>query len=67
MQKLCHKKLAHRAHLNFQTTNIIKAALKLEAFVTNAATYYFFSSIKDNASKLIVRLSLNPPPVTFQL
>ena len=58
MQKLCHKKLAHRAHLNFQTANIIKAALKLEAF---------FSSIKDNASKLIVRLSLNPPPVTFQL
>ena len=40
--------LAHRAQLNFQTANIIKAALKLEAPVTNAANYYFFSSIKDN-------------------
>ena len=28
--------------------NIIKVALKLEAFVTNAATYYIFLSIKDN-------------------
>ena len=26
-----------------------RAALKLEACVTNADTYYFFSSIKDNA------------------
>ena len=41
--------LAHRAQLNFQTANIIKVALKLEASVTNAATYYFFSSIKGNA------------------
>ena len=40
--------LAHRAQLNFQTANIIKAALKLEASVANAATYYFFSSVKDN-------------------
>ena len=31
------------------TANIIKAALKLEVSVTNAATYYFFSSIKCNA------------------
>ena len=38
-----------RAQLNFQTANIIKAALKLEASVTKAATYYFFSSIKSNA------------------
>ena len=37
--------LADRAQLNFQTANIIKAALKLEAPVTNTATYYF-SSIK---------------------
>ena len=33
--------LAHWAQLNFQTANIIKAALKLEALVTNAATYNF--------------------------
>ena len=33
--------LAHRAQLNFQTANIKKAALNLEASVTNAATYYF--------------------------
>ena len=40
--------LAHRAQLNFNiTVNIIKAALKVEASVTNAATYYF-PSIKDN-------------------
>ena len=38
--------LAHRAQLNFQTVNIIKAALKLEASVTNAATYYFFHQLK---------------------
>ena len=30
--------LAYRALLNFQTANIIKAALKLEASVTDAAT-----------------------------
>ena len=41
--------LAHRVQLNFQTANIIKGALKLEAFVTNSASYYFFSSIKGNA------------------
>ena len=41
--------IAHRAQLNFQTANIIKAALKLEASVTKAATYYLFSSIKGNA------------------
>ena len=40
---------AHRAQLNFQTADIITAALKLEAYVTNAATHYMFSSIKDNA------------------
>ena len=40
--------LAHRAQLNVQTANIITAALKLEASVTNAATSYF-SSIKGNA------------------
>ena len=34
------KCLAHRAHLPFETANIIKAALKLEASVTNSATYY---------------------------
>ena len=39
------KMLAHRAQLNFQTDNIIKTALKLEAFVINAATYYFFHQI----------------------
>ena len=52
--------LAHRAQLNFQIAYIIKTGLKLEASMTNAATYYFFSSIKDNAS-------LNPPPGTLQL
>ena len=41
--------LAHRAKLNFQTANIIKAVLKPEGSKTNAATYHFFSSIKDNA------------------
>ena len=51
---------------DFQNANIIKAALKLEAFVTNAATYYF-SSIKVNAWILLVILSLNPPPATLQL
>ena len=35
-----------RAQLNFQTANIIKAALKLEASVTKAATYYFFHQLK---------------------
>ena len=35
--------LAHQAQLNFQTASVIKAALKLEASVTNAATYNFFS------------------------
>ena len=40
--------LAYLAQLIFQTANIIKEALKVEASVTNAATYYFFSSIKDN-------------------
>ena len=39
---------AHRAVLNFQTANIIKAALKLEAPVTKATTYYV-PSIKANA------------------
>ena len=43
------KMFAHRAQLNFQTADIITAALKLEAYVTNAATHYMFSSIKDNA------------------
>ena len=41
--------LAHRVQLNFQTANVIKVAFKLEASVTNSATYYFFSSIKGNA------------------
>ena len=45
VQQQCQKMLAHRAQLNFQTANIRKAALKLEAAMTNAATYYF-SSIK---------------------
>ena len=40
---------AHGAQLNFQTANIIKPALKLEASVINAATYFFLSSIKGNA------------------
>ena len=43
--------LAHRAQLNFETANIIKASLKLEISVTNTATYYFFSSIKDTVSR----------------
>ena len=38
--------LAHRAQLNFQTANIIKAALKLETSVINAAPYYFFHQLK---------------------
>ena len=38
------KCLGHRAQLNFQTANIIKAALKQEASVRNEATYYFSSS-----------------------
>ena len=38
--------LAHPAKLNFQTANIIKAALKLEASATNAATYNFFHQLK---------------------
>ena len=41
--------LARRAYVNFQNANIIKKALKLEASVTNAATYNFFSLIKGNA------------------
>ena len=39
------KCLPHRAQLSFLTANIIKAALKLEASVTNAATYYFFGGV----------------------
>ena len=58
--------LTHRARLNFQTSNTVRAALKAEASVTNAATYCF-SSIKGNAQILLVRLSLNPPPATLQL
>ena len=58
--------LAHRAQLNFQTANIIKAALKLETSVINAAPYYFFHQLKAMAD-LLVRLSLNPPPAPFQL
>ena len=41
--------LERRTHVNFQNANIIKKALKLEASVTYAATYNFFSSIKGNA------------------
>ena len=41
--------LAHQVQLNLATANIIKTALKLEASLTNAATCYFFSSVKDNA------------------
>ena len=70
MQKLeqqYQRMLVHRAQLNFQTADIIKAALKLEASVTNAATYHFFSSIKGNAKVLLLRLSLNLPPATLQL
>ena len=37
--------LANRAQLNFQTVNIIKAALKLEDSGTNAASYYFFHQL----------------------
>ena len=48
------KCLAHRAQRNLQTANVIKAALKLEASVTNAATYYF-SSI--NPLRINVRLT----------
>ena len=53
------KYLAYRAQLNFQNADIIKAALKLEATVTNAATYYF-SSIKGNVWMLLITLSVNP-------
>ena len=56
----------HWAQPNFQNANIIKAVLKLEASVTNAATYYL-SSIKGNAWILLVILSLNPPPPKLQL
>ena len=38
--------LVYRAQLNFQIAIIIKAALKLEASVTNASTYYFFHQLK---------------------
>ena len=38
--------LAHRAQLNFQTANIVKAALKVEASMTNAAAYCFFLQLK---------------------
>ena len=65
VQQQCQKMLAHRAQLNFQTANIRKAALKLEAAMTNAATYYF-SSIKGNPYILLVRLSINSPPATLQ-
>ena len=58
------KYLADLAQLNFQNANRIKAALKLEASVTNAATYYF-SSIK--AILLLVILSLNPLPAALHL
>ena len=34
------KYVAQLAQLNFQNANIIKAALKLEASITNVATYY---------------------------
>ena len=37
------KYLAYRKQLNFQNGDIIKAARKLKASVTNAATYYFSS------------------------
>ena len=51
-RKLCRnyvrKYLAYRAQLNFQNADTAIAALKPEASVTNAATYYF-SSIKGNA------------------
>ena len=32
---------SYRSQLDFQNTNIIKDTLKLQASVTNAATYYF--------------------------
>ena len=43
---------------------MIKAALKLETFLTSMATNYF-SSTKGNAWILLVILSLNPPPATL--
>ena len=43
-----------------------KAALKLEGFVTNAATYYL-TSVNGNKQILLIRLSLNPPPAALQL
>ena len=56
-QKLCRKYnnnvskcLAHRVQKNLQIANVIKAALKLEAY---------FSSINGYAEILLVRLSLN--------
>ena len=72
-QKLCRsynsnvrKYLVYRAQLNSQNAYTIKAALKLESSLTNAATYYF-SSFKSNASMLLVLLSLNSQPATLQL
>ena len=58
MRKLLQQ-LAHLTQIISQNSNIMKAALKLEAFVTNAASYCF-SSIKSNAWILLVVLSLNP-------
>ena len=44
-----------------------KSSIKVEASVTNAATYYFLS-IKGNAQiLLLVILSLHPPPATLHL
>ena len=58
MRKLLQQ-LAHLTQIISQNSNIMKAALKLEASVTNAASYCF-SSIKSNAWILLVVLSLNP-------
>ena len=56
----------YRAQLNSRNADIINAALKLKASVTNPATCYF-SSIKGNAWMQLVILSLSSQPAMLQL
>ena len=69
-RKLCRnyvrKYLAYRAQLNFQNADTAIAALKPEASVTSAATYYF-STIKGNAWMRLVILLLIPWPAALRL
>ena len=57
---------AHRVQLNFQTANIIKAALELETCEKRGCLLQF-SLIKDNAYILLFRLPLILPPAALQL